>query len=335
MAITALYLFDNVPQTQIKRVGIALFGIILLSLVYHYYIYLTSDYSSLYDTHTLQDEDIHVGGTSYVSAYMLLGMLSYLLFCSAHSSYKTIYLAVTILVFYYIMNIQMRATALLFYIVFICIVPLLYKKKNKPFIIILFFILFCVLVLCLEPMLSFLVSADLPYFSNKLSGIYDFFFQDNYSSGYHLGESSFSIRVQCAQVSLQTWFSHFLIFLFGKGFDAGFYDVSGIGQHSEIIDYLPKYGFCGFALFVFVLYELFKRISTSTDRYLWVVYFFIIYSVFNNIFLPEIGICFFWMIPFVLVKNESLDLAPTSTNSSLISTENMDQANGNRAVIPG
>lgn len=121
-----------------------------------------------------------------------------------------------------------------------------------------------------------------------------------------VSEGSFSQRVLFAQTSLNTFFSNPINMLIGIGDQATKLGTdlvkTGIGNHSEFIDVLARYGLVGAFVFWKImsgLYRLMRGLIVSRDilKYVNVIFVIVIFSgFFNTIFHP--ALLFFLFISF-------------------------------------
>lgn len=122
---------------------------------------------------------------------------------------------------------------------------------------------------------------------------------------------SMSARIALSKTSLNTFFSNSINMLIGIGdhtVEIGMnLHKTGIGNHSEFIDVLARYGLVGAFVFVKILksyYHNIKNITTSRRliKYVNVIFFtFILYGFLNNCFYPIIHIFMFIVFPIVIV----------------------------------
>lgn len=306
------YMLFNLPAKRIKRCAIFLVTVLLLNLIYQYYLYSVLG-TTLYSTRDLLTEGIVAGGTSFVSDMMLIAIL-FTVICFLKVGKKIKFFSVIVIAasYYYIINIQTRATALIILTIFIVACFAIGFSNQITFSrMIIFFGIVVSICVILPIVVNWIVASDNAYFSRKFTAIQDMLTGTSVVEESHLRESSLIARVYVAGVSLSTWTSSIVHFLFGKGYDSGFYYISGIGKHSEFIDLLPKYGILGFSMFAYAFIRYFRFVASyvKNTRCFWMqMVAIIVYSVLNGIFLPDFGYVANLIIPFVLVtvnKKES------------------------------
>lgn len=181
-----------------------------------------------------------------------------------------------ILPFIYITFINERATSFVLLLYFI--VALLYVRKvhinNTALYVVLTIFVFAIGLMLVVPLLDWLASV---LNSEKLVVRINSISQSIQNSEIdEQSEGSLYARFFLMQVSLKTWMQSVFTFLFGIGEDAlplgslGFVsdlEVLGIGQHSQIIDFLAMYGIVGTALLLKAFHSTFSCIrSFAVDK---------------------------------------------------------------------
>lgn len=299
------YMLLNLPAKRIKKCAIFLVAVLLMNLVYQYYLYFTLG-TTLYSTRSLLTEGIVAGGTSFVSDMMLIAMLfTVICFLKVEKKIKLFSVIVIAASYYYVINIQTRATALIILTMFIvACFAIGFSNQITPSRMIVFIGIVVSLCVILPIVVNWVATSDNAYFSRKFMAIQNMINGTSIIEETNLRESSLVARLYVAGVSLSTWTSSILHFFFGKGYDAGFYYISGIGKHSEFIDLLPKYGLIGFCLFACAFTEHFRFVASyiKKPRCFWLpMIAVIVYAILNGIFLPDFGYVANIIIPFVLV----------------------------------
>lgn len=303
--IACYYLLDNLKKTTLIKTGWILYGIVTLNLFYHYYIFFLNEKVSLYDVNILLEKGIVVGGTSFVTTIAVYGMLNFIFFYLTNTRWKWFYFVNIVLTLYFLFNIQTRAIALIILILFMVAVISLKAGNNVQTTRLLAFSVFSLVVVFILPeLLRLLISLDIPYYSRKLTAILNVVIGNVAINANSLDESSFTARLFVENVSLNTWLASPVNFLFGKGFDAGFWFESGIGHHSEVIDILPRYGLLGFLITAYIFKQYYIIISRHIkySGFLFIFWGFIFYAVLNGVYLPENGAAFCWLVPFTMLS---------------------------------
>ena len=125
-----------------------------------------------------------------------------------------------------------------------------------------------------------------------------------------LGEvNTFTSRANLWLVSIQTWLRNIGTFFFGIGnryYVAGqSAALTGIGQHSDFLDSLAKYGLIGTSILIIVFVNMYKYMVVIAKEYKnFIITFFIVilyFAFFKKIFFPEVGFIFFCLLPLCLI----------------------------------
>lgn len=117
-------------------------------------------------------------------------------------------------------------------------------------------------------------------------------------------ESSFGARINLYLMSLETWLSNPISFLFGIGYHLGDYGFSiGLGQHSRYADVLANYGVLGFTILLvltFMLYRVLKK-NAGAEWYLHkvVLAMYILYGVVDHNRNIQMLIIIFFLLPLI------------------------------------
>ena len=132
-----------------------------------------------------------------------------------------------------------------------------------------------------------------------------------------LDNSSLAGRFLLGMTSLNTFLSSPINFIWGVGDDIMIgeqYEFSdllslGIGNHSQFLDMLAKYGIIGGVIFVNIIKGMskwLKKFSLSKLFHRYVVLFILLFffqSILNNSFLPDLFVVIFIVFPLLLVSN--------------------------------
>jgi hypothetical protein len=116
--------------------------------------------------------------------------------------------------------------------------------------------------------------------------------------------SAETVRLELAYVSIKTFISNPVI---GVGYD--FVDLmgdanearaSGVGHHSEVIDFLARFGLVGFFVFWLILKPFFISLLSHREKSYTlfpILIFIIMYSLLNNVISFEFGLVIFMILP--------------------------------------
>lgn len=238
------------------------------------------------------------GTSGFVGCALFMVPSCFLIYQKKNSGFiRWIALLGLVLPFFYITIINTRNTAfilLLFYIVALVYVRRV-KINDRVLFVILTTIVFVVGMALVLPLVNWLASI---LGSEKLvNGLNSISLSLQNSQIEEYEGSSLYGRFFLMQVSLGTWTQSFFTFLFGIGEDAldanslGFIsdlEALGIGQHSQIIDFLAMYGIVGTSMLLKAFHATFSCIRTfavnkSMLRELNVVFIgYLLMSVLNN-----------------------------------------------------
>lgn len=261
-------------------------------------------------TNSFDSPSNNAGGTMFVAA-CLFAAGSFFLLVKNYRPFiiKVLGILLLSLSIYYIAILNSRATA--FFLFILLILGLIISdrfNKNLSFkqgsLMLAISVVLLVLVPIVLPslsgssLISDRISIRIDDVVSALNG--------NLSPG---GTGSFGVRIYLAQVSLNTFTQSIFTFIFGIGENFhnadNLFDLvrGGVGQHSEFIDVLARYGALGGFLTYYSVYQLFDSIKTqllNTNmvggfKVLFLV--FILYSILNNSFQPEIFMVAFLLFP--------------------------------------
>lgn len=117
-------------------------------------------------------------------------------------------------------------------------------------------------------------------------------------------ESSFGARINLYLMSLETWLSSPITFLFGIGYHLGDYGFSlGLGQHSRYADVLANYGVLGFTILLVLTYKLYRVLKKNAGEewYLHkvVLTMYILYGVVDHNRNIQMIIIIFFLLPLI------------------------------------
>lgn len=256
------------------------------------------------------------GGTSsFVNAILSVIPVMYILFSNSSPKPKrNIYLVIIIISTYYIVFINPRATTLfilIFYILMLSFERNSYKfGNNRNLRFFLFVLLFIIIVIIIVPALEFLAGILPDRLSVRIMDVVNSITSRQIDD---TGTSSLYSRWLLSQASLRTWLSSPLHFLLGIGEDvaqSGSIDdllQLGIGQHSEIFDFLAKYGAVGAFLLYKAMSSIFKFIfSLSNDLLIKsevrvVLMGYVLMSALNNSLIACYMMIIFVMLPLAVV----------------------------------
>lgn len=316
MPIIGVYCVRYFNKKELRLLFILLLLVLAYNLVYN--VVLGSGGNNYFEKYGYRDEDFltsNAGKSGFVNAMMYLSGLMVLLFLSTvKKSTKFMSLVLAILSFVYVTFINSRTTATMLLI--LMIIGLIYfnrtQKELESHRVIGLFVTIAVLFFLLMPFWDSIISL-LPNRSvERLSSIPNAI-RGNISYSDYIQGDSFSIRVYLASVSIKTWLSGPITFLIGKGEDAAaglsILDLEnlGIGQHSQIIDFLAMYGLLGVFLLYKALQATYKSILKNCNnqkmklKTKMMLFIFLLASIFNNSLFPSEMLLLTLMLPTLVV----------------------------------
>ncbi len=149
------------------------------------------------------------------------------------------------------------------------------------------------------------------------------------SENVEASDSSFSGRQFLWRVSFDTWTSSIQNFLFGIGDHRSTVNPvgTGIGQHSDLVDSLARYGVLGFVIIVNAVARNCKYILSIFPKkcHMQLLSFFVVLvisSVSKLIFFPGCGCAFFLLLPlvscFIETKGQTTRVQPIKPESGVL-----------------
>ena len=262
---------------------------------------------------------LNIADTAFVHDILFLLPLLYILY---HSSFikgkRILFLFVILLSILFISYINPRATA--FFILILYVFALFFvRRANKSNLhgitrVLLYAIALGLVVAFAVPVLEWMASLLPERMAVRINDTIESINGGTITNDSE--EGSLYVRWMLAQVSLDTWLSGPINFIFGKGEDlaaSGRIDdlISlGIGQHSEFVDFLAKYGLFGAFLLYKALHSTFTFIlslcyNDSIKSYVRVTMIgFLVMSTLNNTLIADNVIVVFIMLPSSIILSQ-------------------------------
>lgn len=257
---------------------------------------------------------LNIAPTAMVStSIFILGTFCIEFFCGKKNLLKGMCLSIIILIGFYVFVVSSRATASIFIVIMLLGFILAKKEplhhKFRYYIINISMICMIGLIFAIPILQIVSQCVDNERLSTRFNDVLSLFQSSGNIS--KMNEGSFSERLELHIISIKSWLSGPISFLFGIGDHTvkigGNLMKSGIGGHSEVWDLLGKYGLVG----GFIFYKIFKEYySEFFDRFkkkVIVKYFnimiaiYLLYGFFNHIIHP-ITILYMFLIFPVIVK---------------------------------
>lgn len=139
-------------------------------------------------------------------------------------------------------------------------------------------------------------------------------------------DNSYSGRVDRWNTSLYTWLEDAKSIVMGVGDHWGDMN-SGIGQHSEFLDFLAKYGLIGGCLMLAILIKSFKFILSLFDKkyriqLLVIIMVYIICGMTKRVFFDCVGVVFYLLLPLsAILVNDDQTYCPVKRKKTKIITK--------------
>ncbi len=306
--------YDNKQQ---KKLFLFISAILILNLLHNSFLYVLNP--SVFDAADSIDGEksiSNMGTTSFVQA-----CLYYVPCCILILTKKTplklrrVCLFGGILAILYMSVINSRATA--FLLLIIGIIAYIYTKliasrirsKGQRFIVT--FVIIGIFLVFLVPFLEWLASLlSAENLVVRIDSIAESVQKQEISE---TSESSLFERFTLAMVSINTWLSSPVNFFFGIGEDftetATLLDLQalGIGQHSQILDFLAMYGLFGTIILFMALRSIARCINdltTDKDSRLFIEITYVIYilsAVLNNTLFSNTNFIAFFLFPLAVL----------------------------------
>lgn len=250
------------------------------------------------------DEEIlnslNVGSSSFFSFTLMLFIVCFFVYLNCKERIvKRIMLVSSVIISVYIVGFCFKASVVLLW--FTSAVLLMYAKKFKN-IITLMIIMIGIIILGYyfitsynNEVVRFIVSnSPSERLTVRLVGLVS-------PDSIYASTTSFEAREDLWRSSLNTWLANLTNFLFGIGDHWG--DIErGIGQHSDFIDSLGKYGLLGGLILFFMFKKAFNYIiGLYDDKYRVQLYIIILIyfacGMTKRVFLPGVNFVIFMLLP--------------------------------------
>lgn len=268
---------------------------------------------------------MNIANTGFiVVGYWLIGALLMAALLLKERLWRMLCILFIVTIGYYMLFQNTRGTAILLLIVELVGLFLAYFEPSRQanrrayylfsvvFLILLAFIVFI-------PIMSWLMQhLQSERLADRLNDLVDF--RQAGGNINNVKEGSFTERLLLAQTSLNSFLSSPISILIGIGDHTQAIGMdlvkSGIGNHSEFIDVLGRYGLVGAFVFLNIMksyYRLLRHMTTHREilKYVDVIFVVIILSGFlNNIFYPAMEMFLFMIYPIIIeLTNYKIDYA--------------------------
>lgn len=303
-------------KREIKSLLIILFLIVFANIVHNEILFVQNPFrfSMLLDDESTY-KTTNIGRTEFVAMSLFFVAYCWILIKGGNEKrFRPFLLLGIVLSFILITVVNSRGTdfflGLLMMVAFI-ILPKLYlgKKTSRHFFLVFFSAIFIIAFLnydtLVESVVNLFGNSDNGRMMRRVIDVNDLL----HGGADEVGQGSLATRITLYKLSLNTFLSNPITFLFGKGDiiqnadDVSVIMKSGIGCHSEFLDTLARFGLLGAILYFNVLsttYSYVKNLPIKKQgQQFWKISFafFLLYSVVNGSFLPEIFFVIFLFIP--------------------------------------
>ena len=303
--ILVMVMLDRATDRQKAQIGIICFFVILINIVDNLYLGIMYPGAQTLVNLSWGEQFLttNVGGTSFYATAMFYCASCFLILLNSKRTLFRILASVAIIIsICFLLFISPRATAVILSVVMIFLILLLWISKHSPVIGFILILGSFLMLFFLIPILEFLVAHIIdPRLSERFASIVGLLRgQDNG------GNDSLTTRLMYSLLSLKSWTADFWSFVVGVGnkMDVNV-ETTGIGQHSQIIDSIAKYGIIGQLFMVPMYWKTFLIVKGHfyNRSYYYeaiiIVLMFFLYSLMNNSFKPEIGAVLFIFFPLI------------------------------------
>lgn len=268
------------------------------------------DASTLIMTYNNEFLSTNVGGTGFISMVMIFSLIMLSLFFHKER-FKVLFLVSYLLSVYLIIVLYARATAslLLLFFSLIIIVNKLSAKVGNRFRFFIKITASIGMVIIGFNLISFIANYfGIDRLANRLNWVQKVF-NNSLEIGI-IGDNSLSTRLYLIGMTLKTFFSSPLNFIFGVGDNlrttksiTEMLTLTGVGYHSDLIDILGTNGIIGGYFLFSILFQFYVLYIKQTwvsekDNYTKIIYIaFIVYSFLNRSMGGEIGAVVLLVLP--------------------------------------
>ena len=311
--------YNHKEQSLLLKI---LFIVIAINLVSNIYIGFTNP--MYFDLEHMEGTDAYysnAGSTSYVATQAFLAIACLIIFYNDTKTTSKIPLIPTaISIICYILFFNPRATIVILLVIALVGIFMIHKEPKSPskvrgYYVRMFTLIIAVVIVSAIPFFSILENVDNERLAARFSDISVILQGGSMNS---LDNSSLAGRFLLGMTSLDTFLSSPFNFLWGVGDDIMInkqYEIDelisvGIGNHSQFLDTLAKYGIIGGVIFINIIKGISKwlksfSLSKSFHRYVDLfIFLFFFQSILNNSFLSDLFIVIFVVFPLLSIPNK-------------------------------
>lgn len=248
---------------------------------------------------------INLGGSVFFNCTMFFSSACYVVFLNSKQVFlKFVMLFCVLFSGFYLFFFTNKASIVVYFILSIVLITYAkFAKKRIYFFIVLFVFLFLVnyiVEVYEEDIIRTIIDlSPSTRLSSRLIALIN-------SDSEHASTSSILARENLWMVSVRTWLSNISNFLFGIGdhYTIESPEKTGIGQHSDFLDTLARYGLIGSAFIFVALKNSFKYILSLFDKklHLQIITIFFIYimcGITKKAFVVSMGTMMFVFLPLI------------------------------------
>lgn len=248
---------------------------------------------------------INLGGANFFNCTLVFSCGCFVVFLNAKRIfYRFVMLSCVLLSGFYLIFFTSKASIVVYFILSILLITYAkFAKKQINFFIVLFlslFIIFYIVEVYEEDIIRMIIElSPSSRLSSRLVALID-------SDSEHASTSSIFARENYWMLSIRTWLSNASNFLFGIGdhYTTDNPEKTGIGQHSDFLDTLARYGLIGSAFLFVTLKNSFKYILSLFDKkihlqIITILFIYLMCGFTKKVFIIEMSIMMFVFLPLI------------------------------------
>ena len=308
-----------IPDLLSNRQKTLLWWLVLAIMVFNIAdnIYLSILYPSLNSVSRFyQDEEflasINAGGSPFYTFSLLFFNVCFFVFLNSKKKIKYAALVAAVISAIYILGFCLKASVVVYFLLSLFLQYFAYRTSNTFlfFVVIGFTAILGIAVITVfqDSIVDFIISVSPDErLTARLVTLID-------AENVEADISTATNRTSLYLLSVETWLSDISNFLFGIGDHRAAFGAkaTGIGQHSDLLDSLARYGLLGLMLLVTIFKNFIKYLLTLFGKQykLQLVTIFVILimcGLTKGIFLPGIGCVMFLLLPLskdIIIKSK-------------------------------
>lgn len=308
-----------IPDLLSNRQKTLLWWLVLAVMVFNIAdnIYLSILYPSLNSVSRFyQDEEflasINAGGSPFYTFSLLFFNVCFFVFLNSKKKIKYAALVAAVISAIYILGFCLKASVVVYFLLSLFLQYFAYRTSNR---FLFFFVIgftailgIAVITVFQDSIVDFIISVSPDErLTARLVTLID---AENAEADISIATNRTSLYL----LSVETWLSDISNFLFGIGDHRAAFGAkaTGIGQHSDLLDSLARYGLLGLMLLVTIFKNFIKYLLTLFGKQykLQLVTIFVILimcGLTKGIFLPGVGCVMFLLLPLsedIIIKSK-------------------------------